>query len=86
MATEGDSRSAPDVRANADETTGSGDAQERRVRAGLRALVDEMLVQIRSAASHEDAWEPEERRRAEEDLARIMEQVRAEALATRAGR
>jgi hypothetical protein len=51
---------------------------ERRRRLALRALVEEMLTEIRSAASEED-WTPEERQRAEADLARIMDQVRREA-------
>jgi hypothetical protein len=51
---------------------------ERRRRLALRALVEEMLTEIRSAAS-EDSWTPEERQRAEADLARIMDQVRREA-------
>jgi hypothetical protein len=51
---------------------------ERRRRLALRALVEEMLSGIRSAAS-EDEWTPEERQRAEADLARIMDQVRREA-------
>ncbi len=51
---------------------------ERRRRLALRALVEEMLTEIRSAASEED-WTPEERKRAEADLARIMDQVRREA-------
>jgi hypothetical protein len=51
---------------------------ERRRRLALRALVEEMLSGIRSAAAEED-WTPEERSRAEADLARIMDQVRREA-------
>ena len=50
---------------------------ERRVRTGLRALVDEMMAQLRTAAAS-DAWTDEERARAEADLARIMGQVRDE--------
>jgi len=53
---------------------------ERRRMKALRALIDEMLGEIRSAASR-DNWTPEARARAESDLARIMEQVRREALA-----
>lgn len=53
---------------------------ERRRRQALRALIDEMLIEIRQAASREN-WTPESRARAESDLARIMEQVRREALA-----
>jgi hypothetical protein len=53
---------------------------ERRRRLALRALVEEMLTEIRSAASGvEEDWTPEERQRAEADLARIMDQVRREA-------
>ena len=57
---------------------------ERRSRAGLRALVDQMMAQIRDAASH-DTWTEEERERAEADLLRIMAQVRAEAMGQRNG-
>ena len=53
---------------------------ERRRRKALRALIDEMLSEIRQAANN-DNWTPEARERAESDLARIMEQVRREALA-----
>jgi hypothetical protein len=58
--------------------TGASQTVERRRRLALRALVEEMLTEIRSAAS-EDTWTPEERKRAEADLARIMDQVRREA-------
>jgi hypothetical protein len=57
---------------------GSSQTVERRRRLALRALVEEMLTEIRSAASDE-SWTPEERQRAEADLARIMDQVRREA-------
>lgn len=57
---------------------GSSQTVERRRRLALRALVEEMLTEIRSAASDE-TWTPEERQRAEADLARIMDQVRREA-------
>ena len=59
-------------------------ADERRVRTGLRALVDEMMVQLRTAAAS-DAWTEEERVRAEADLARIMAQVRDETFRGRDG-
>jgi hypothetical protein len=59
------------------------EVQERRVHVALRALVDDMLTQIRDAVRH-DGWTAEERRRAEADLARIMDRVRQEAL-TRGG-
>jgi hypothetical protein len=53
---------------------------ERRRRVALRALIDEMLSELRQAANREE-WTPEARVNAEADLARIMEQVRREALA-----
>jgi hypothetical protein len=56
----------------------SSQTVDRRRRLALRALVEEMLTEIRSAASDE-SWTPEERQRAEADLARIMDQVRREA-------
>jgi hypothetical protein len=63
-----------------DQSASSTDTIERRKRLALRALVEEMLNEIRSAASAaEEDWTPEERRRAEADLARIMDQVRREA-------
>ena len=52
---------------------------ERRSKAGLRALIDEMMTQLR-AASNQDVWTPEARARAEADLARIMDTVRQEAV------
>ncbi|HEU4629940.1 MAG TPA: hypothetical protein VFS08_09335 [Gemmatimonadaceae bacterium] len=54
-------------------------ADERRSRAGLRLLIEEMMMQLRTAAHH-DTWTVEERARAEADLARIMAQVRDAAL------
>lgn len=57
---------------------------ERRARTALRALVDEMLAQLRVAAAS-DAWTDEERARAEADLARIMGQVRDETFRGRDG-
>jgi hypothetical protein len=64
------------------QSTGNATSQtvERRRRVALRALVEEMLTEIRTAASGaEENWTPEERQRAEADLARIMDQVRREA-------
>ena len=61
------------------DTTDTG-AGERRVRAALRTLVDDMMTQIRSASQNE-VWTADERARAESDLERIMEQVRREAMA-----
>lgn len=52
---------------------------DRRAKSGLRALVDEMMAQIR-ALSHEDRWTPESRAQAEADLERIMARVRREAV------
>jgi hypothetical protein len=57
----------------------STDTVERRKRLALRALIDEMLSEIRSAAGGHEDWTPDERARAEADLARIMDQVRREA-------
>lgn len=61
----------------ADET--STPTQERRAREALRKLIDEMMAQLRDAVRH-DQWTPEERARAEQDLQRIMDSVRREAL------
>jgi hypothetical protein len=52
---------------------------ERRKRVALRRLIDEMLAEIRSAANAEN-WTPDARAQAEADLARIMDQVRREAM------
>ena len=57
---------------------------ERRSKPGLRALIDEMMTQLR-AASNQDVWTPEARARAEEDLERIMETVRRQAVRQDAG-
>jgi hypothetical protein len=73
-------RQSPAQSQSTDQSTSSTDTIERRKRLALRALVEEMLNEIRSAASAADEdWTPEERRRAEADLARIMDQVRREA-------
>jgi ribosome recycling factor len=52
---------------------------ERRKRVALRRLIDEMLAEIRAAASEEN-WTSDARKQAEADLARIMDQVRREAM------
>jgi hypothetical protein len=52
---------------------------ERRKRVALRRLIDEMLAEIRAAAN-EDNWTADARAQAESDLARIMDQVRQEAM------
>ena len=59
---------------------------DRRKRVALRNLIDEMLAEIRAAANEEN-WTADARAQAEADLARIMEQVRKEAIqpAGRAG-
>ena len=54
--------------------------QDRRRRTALRAMIDEMMDQIRTA-TRQDVWTPEERARAEADLARILDRVREETLA-----
>ena len=54
-------------------------AAERRKRVALRRLIDEMLAEIRAAAN-EDNWTDDARAQAETDLARIMDQVRREAV------
>jgi hypothetical protein len=56
-------------------------AEDRRSRPGFRALIEEMMKQIR-AVSRQDDWTQEERERAEADLERIMATVRREALNT----
>jgi len=55
-------------------------ADERRTRPALRALIDEMLAQLRAASGQSGVWTPESRARAEADLARIMESVRDQAV------
>jgi hypothetical protein len=52
---------------------------ERRANPRLRELVDEMMASIRAAANV-DLWTPEERARYEADMARIMANVRDQAL------
>jgi hypothetical protein len=53
--------------------------EDRRRRVALRRLIDEMLTEIRAAANEEN-WTSEARNQAESDLARIMDQVRHEAM------
>jgi hypothetical protein len=54
----------------------------KRTRAAFRALIDDMLEQLRNASARE-LWTPEARARSEADLARIMESVRREAISDR---
>lgn len=68
----------PQTRSAPESLSPSTQTVERRRRLALRALVEEMLHEIRSAAGEEE-WTAEERSRAEADLARIMDQVRREA-------
>jgi hypothetical protein len=51
---------------------------ERRRNPRLRELVDEMLASVRAAANVE-LWSTEERARYEEEMARIMANVRTQA-------
>lgn len=60
-------------------TKPSTPGDERRSNAGLRALIDEMMTQLR-AASNQDVWTPEARAQAEMDLERIMSTVRQRAV------
>lgn len=57
----------------------TGATADRRKRVALRRLIDEMLAEIRAAASEEN-WTVDARAQAESDLARIMDQVRREAM------
>ena len=72
---------AEKAQSRAQSTTSASDAEpdERRKRVALRRLIDEMLAEIRAAASEEN-WTAEARAQAESDLARIMDQVREEAM------
>ena len=54
---------------------------ERRKNPRLCELIDEMLVTVRVAVNR-DLWTPEERARAEQDLAGIMRRVREHAIAS----
>lgn len=54
-------------------------ADERRSQLGLRALIDEMLQQVRELNRHAATWDPEERAKAEQQLEMIMARVRDEA-------
>jgi hypothetical protein len=55
---------------------------ERRRNPHLREMVDELLATIRVAANR-DLWSTEERAQCEADMARIMENVRQQALGGR---
>ncbi|MGQ0537737.1 MAG: hypothetical protein ACT4R6_02225 [Gemmatimonadaceae bacterium] len=59
--------------------TGPLPTGERRKNKLLRMLIDEMLQHIREMQQHSGDWPDEERARAEQDLERIMAQVRGAA-------
>ena len=46
----------------------------------FRSLIDEMMQQIRELRAHAGPWPTEERAKVEEDLERIMAQVRNAAI------
>ena len=46
-------------------TTTGGDPREQRRNAALRALIDEMLQQVRDLNRNVSVWTPEERAQAE---------------------
>ena len=52
------------------------DVAERRRNLALRALIDEMLFQVRGMQRDHTAWTPEERAAAQAELDRIMGRVR----------
>jgi hypothetical protein len=52
---------------------------DRRSQLGLRALIDEMLQQVRELNRHAATWDPDERAKAEQQLEMIMARVRDEA-------
>lgn len=57
-------------------------AAERRRNPHLREMVDELLATIRVAANR-DLWSSDERAQCEADMARIMDDIRQQALAGR---
>ena len=73
------STAAASTRAPQASGVGVGATADRRKRVALRRLIDEMLAEIRAAASEEN-WTVTARAQAESDLARIMDQVRHEAM------
>jgi hypothetical protein len=79
MAEKSRSREASATAAPSERGSAPVPAAERRKRVALRRLIDEMLAEIRSAASEEN-WTGDARTQAEADLARIMDQVRREAM------
>ncbi|MFN8571911.1 MAG: hypothetical protein U0132_07625 [Gemmatimonadaceae bacterium] len=61
-------------------TTPSPEFAEKRTNRLLRMLIDEMLDQVRELHRHAGPWPVQERAAAEEQLERIMGQVRQEAI------
>jgi hypothetical protein len=53
---------------------------ERRKNPLLRLLIEEMLVHVRELQREGGGWTDEERTRAEQELARVMSQVRGAAV------
>ena len=51
-------------------------ARERRRNHALRALIEEMLDEVREATRHHEGLTPEDREKAEAELALIMSRVR----------
>lgn len=52
---------------------------ERRRNVALRALIEEMLGQVRAMHGHAALWRPAERAQAEAALAAVMERIRTQA-------
>ncbi|HET6681104.1 MAG TPA: hypothetical protein VFG84_07870 [Gemmatimonadaceae bacterium] len=59
--------------------TRPADTREQRRNDALRALLDELLHEVREVNRHSAEWTLEERARAEADLEAIMLRVRASA-------
>jgi len=66
--------------AGASDAVPAPDVPERRRNTALRALIDELLLQVRGAQRDTSAWTPAERAEAEAALARIMSRVRTAAV------
>ena len=63
--------------------TRPADTREQRRNDALRALLDELLHEVREVNRHSARWTPDERARAEADLEAIMLRVRASAFDNR---
>ena len=75
----------PNTPSDAPEAVPAPPQNERRRNLALRALIDEMLFQVRGMQREHGAWTAAEREQAEEELARIMARVRAAAAPNRGG-